>query len=117
MNTQLFQKINHSVAVSSSVSMETKMPVRGQHKGQGMLIEWKGSAQIHGADPVNVLVATAQRLEHLQTTALGNGMNAKALFKVLEAIDILAGTNEVSGDPLDASQLAALVSFLLHRSS
>lgn len=70
-------------------------------RGHGFAIDWTGGDETTagyqvGAEPVDVLQACAARMQHLQTTAAGSDANAKALFAVLQAIDALEGTSEVS---------------------
>jgi hypothetical protein len=68
----------------------------GTATGPGIAIDWYGAASANGAIPVDVLKVTAQRLSHLQSTPQANNGQAKALFAVLEAIDYLEGSDDVS---------------------
>ena len=67
--------------------------------GPVMRIQW-ASTEVPGATPLEVLQATYQEMEYLQSTPQGSDQNAKAMFSLLESIDYLNGTNEVTGTPL-----------------
>jgi len=64
--------------------------------GPGVRIEWMGSTMPRGANPLDVMKLTASRMTHLQQTPEASDNQAKALFALLEAIDALEGSNEVS---------------------
>lgn len=68
----------------------------GYGTGPGIKIEWQGSAMPNAAAPLDVLKLTAQRMSHLQSTPEANDNQARALMEILEAIDALEGTQDVS---------------------
>lgn len=83
-------KSNHQV------SKETGEPVGGNTNGPGLVIVWEGTQNERGASPLNVLKVVAERMTHLQSTPLKSDKQARALFSILEAIDTLESSQEVS---------------------
>lgn len=71
-------------------------------RGPGFAIDWEGIAEpgmpalSTPADPLDVLRACASRMSALQGSPRGSDQNAQALFAVLQAIDSLEGTTQVS---------------------
>lgn len=66
----------------------------GQSHLPGGSINWRSESVAgdgEGATPSLVVQATIDRLSFLQQTAQANGVNAKALFKLMEAKDIFDG--------------------------
>lgn len=59
----------------------------GVSKAKHFSIEW-GPGK---AETLDVLESTLSRMEHMQQTVSASDTNAKALFHVMQAIDILAG--------------------------
>ena len=71
----------------------------------GLSIHWTGSDPSDGdVRPLDVIEATFDRLKAEQQTNLGSDKNAKAMFSLLEAIDHLSGTTEVTGKPLGSTE-------------
>lgn len=68
----------------------------GVTDGPGVHITWNGVGTHAGSCPLHVLKLTADRMSHLQSTPQSSNDTAKALISVLEAIDALENTNEVS---------------------
>lgn len=77
--------------------------------GTGYAIQWergpdglKDVAAINNliatdvADPAEVMKSVANRLSHLQQSPEASDQRARALFALMEAIDALEGTNDVS---------------------
>lgn len=73
-----------------------KRVLGGLASGPGIEIAWKGEQQPNAATPLDVLKVTAQRMSYLQGTPQASDDQAKALFALLEAIDYIEGTSEVS---------------------
>lgn len=69
--------------------------------GKDYSIDWKGVGSA-GVDPLEILTECKNRMEFLQSTPQGSDANARALIEVMEAIDALKGTNEVSA-PIEGS--------------
>lgn len=70
--------------------------IGGFATGPGINIEWEGTYKPNAATPLHVLKLAAERMSHLQSTPQSSDANARALFEVLEAIDALEGSAEVS---------------------
>ena len=68
-----------------------KRPVTGRSGGPGFTITWEGSQTPDAAAPADVLKAVKYRMEHLQKGATGSDRNARALWNVMQAIDVLEG--------------------------
>ena len=68
----------------------------GISHGNGVHIIWNGLEVSNGVGVEDVLELAAERLQHLQGTPQSSDQQAKALFEVLEAIDVLQGTNTVT---------------------
>lgn len=75
----------------------TKRPTTGRSTGPGFSITWEGSTTPDAASPADVLKAALARMQHLQRTAVGSDRNARALWNVKQAIDVLEGTEVVDG--------------------
>lgn len=70
-------------------------PIRGYARGQGFSLCW-GTMGGGPEEVLPILDACARRMQHVQQTTAGSDDNARALFEVLEAIDYLRGTQEVT---------------------
>lgn len=62
-------------------------PLGGLTTGPGLEIHWRGDEQPNGAEPIDLIAAAANRLEHLQTeTAEGGNETAKLLWEAQECL-------------------------------
>lgn len=59
----------------------------------GFAIRWEGDS---AARPIDILESCARRMQYMQQTPMGSDENARALFAVMQAIDHLQGTDQVS---------------------
>ena len=83
--------------LSEHTDDENRRPKTGRVTGPGFSITWEGSLTPDAAAPADVLKATLLRMQHLQSTAAGSDRNARALWNVKQAIDVLEGTEVVDG--------------------
>ena len=70
-------------------------PVMSLAWGDGFTVTWLSNTGKQ-VTPLQVLRATADQMKYQQTTPMASDDNARALSEVMEAIDALQGTDDVS---------------------
>lgn len=69
----------------------SKRALGGVASGPGYTINWAGTQQPEAAQPIDVIRALKSRMTHLQTTSCGSDKNARALWEIDKALQILEG--------------------------
>jgi hypothetical protein len=70
--------------------------------GPGFRMQW-GRVRDVDSEVSMLLDACQSRLSHLQSTSLGSDTKARALFAIMQALDHLNGTNEVTSGDMGSS--------------